>query len=73
MCNLYSVTKGQQAIREFTKAVTDTIGNLPSLPGIFPGMLAPVVRNTADCRATITMRTRVNQDENPVWGEAARA
>ena len=25
------------------------------------------------CRATITMRTRVNQDENPVWGEAARA
>jgi hypothetical protein len=25
------------------------------------------------CRATISMRTRVNLDENPVWGEAARA
>jgi len=26
-----------------------------------------------DCRATITMRTRVNLDEKPVWGEAVRA
>jgi len=25
------------------------------------------------CRATINMRTRVNLDENPVWGEAVRA
>ena len=47
MCNLYSVTKGQQAIREFTRAATDTTGNLPSLPGIFPDMMAPVVRNDA--------------------------
>ena len=45
VCNLYSVTKGQQAIREFVKATTDTTGNLPPLPGIFPDMLAPVVRN----------------------------
>ncbi len=48
MCNLYSVTKGQQAIREFTRAATDTTGNLPSLPGIFPDMMAPVVCNGAD-------------------------
>ncbi len=48
MCNLYSVTKGQQAIREFTKALTDTAGNLPPLPGIFPDMMAPVVRNDAE-------------------------
>lgn len=44
------MTKGQQAIREFTRTVTDTTGNLPPLPGIFPDMLAPVVRNTADRR-----------------------
>ena len=48
MCNLYSVTKGQQAIREFTKAAAGTTGNLPSLPGIFPDMMAPVVCNSAD-------------------------
>ena len=41
MCNLYSMTKGQQAIREFTRATRDTAGNLPPLPGIFPDGMAP--------------------------------
>ena len=45
MCNLYSVTKGQQAIRALTRAMTDTTGNLPPLPGIFPDYQAPIVRN----------------------------
>jgi putative SOS response-associated peptidase YedK len=44
MCNLYSVTKGQQAIREFLRATQDRTGNLPPLPGIFPDTAAPVVR-----------------------------
>lgn len=48
MCNLYSITKGQAAIREFTRAMRDTTGNLPSLPGVFPDYPAPVVRNGAD-------------------------
>ena len=50
MCNLYSVTKGQQAIREFTRAVTDKTGNLPPLPGVFPDYAAPIVRNTSGGR-----------------------
>ena len=45
MCNLYSVTKGQQAIRELTNAMLDRTGNLPPLPGIFPDYAAPIVRN----------------------------
>ncbi len=45
MCNLYSVTKGQQAIREFTRAMTNRAGNLPPLPGVFPDYAAPIVRN----------------------------
>lgn len=48
MCNLYSMTKGQQAIRQFTRAARDTTGNLPSLPGIFPDYPAPVVFNAPD-------------------------
>ena len=44
MCNLYSVTKGQQAIREFLRATQDRTGNLPPLPGVFPDTAAPVVR-----------------------------
>jgi hypothetical protein len=36
LCNLYSVTKGQQAIRELARAMRDRTGNLPPLYGIFP-------------------------------------
>lgn len=50
MCNLYSITKGQQAIREFTRAITDRTGNLPSLPGIFPDYAAPIVRTQPEGR-----------------------
>ena len=48
MCNLYSVTKGQQAVRQFTGAMRDTTGNLPPMPAIFPDYPAAVVFNAAD-------------------------
>jgi putative SOS response-associated peptidase YedK len=48
VCNLYSVTKGQQAILAFMRAVRDRAGNLPSMPGVFPDYAAPIVRTGAD-------------------------
>ena len=36
MCNLYSLTKGQAAIRALFRIDKDSAGNLPPLPGIFP-------------------------------------
>ena len=48
MCNLYSQTKGQQAIIALTKTMRDSVGNLPPLPGIFPGYAAPIVRTDAN-------------------------
>jgi hypothetical protein len=36
MCNLYSITKSRTAILEASRAMRDTTGNLPPLPGIFP-------------------------------------
>jgi putative SOS response-associated peptidase YedK len=50
MCNLYSLTKGQQAIRELARAMSDRSGNLPLLPGIYPDYRAPIVRNQAEGR-----------------------
>ncbi len=50
MCNLYSVTKGQQAIREAFRVMADRTGNLPALPGIFPDQMAPIVRTGPDGR-----------------------
>ena len=55
MCNLYSLTKGQAAIRAFTRAMTDTTGNLPPLPAIFPDQLAPVVYTTTDGNRQLSM------------------
>lgn len=50
MCNLYSMTKNQDAIRRLFKVQHDRAGNLPPLPGIFPDYLAPIVRDAADGR-----------------------
>ena len=50
MCNLYSLSKGQQAIRELTGAMQDQTGNLPILPGVFPDYSAPIVRNSPSGR-----------------------
>lgn len=48
MCNLYSMTRNQDAIRAFANAMRDHAGNLPPLPGIFPDYSAPIVRNAPD-------------------------
>ena len=48
MCNLYSLTKGQDAIRALARVLRDEAGNLPLLPGIFPDHVAPIVRTGAD-------------------------
>ncbi|WP_398468019.1 SOS response-associated peptidase [Tardiphaga sp.] len=45
MCNLYSMTKNQAAIRQLFAVTNDIAGNLPSMPGIFPDYPAPIVRN----------------------------
>ena len=50
MCNLYSLSKGQAAIIEMTRAMVDTTGNMPLLPGIYPDYQAPIVRNTPEGR-----------------------
>ncbi len=55
MCNLYSITKGQQAIRDLAKAMRDNAGNMPSLPGVFPDSSAPIVRTTPDGVRELTM------------------
>lgn len=46
MCNLYSQRRGQAEILAATRAM-DRAGNMPSLPGIFPDMAAPIVRHAA--------------------------
>jgi putative SOS response-associated peptidase YedK len=55
MCNLYSVTKGQVAIRDWFRARNDRTGNLPLFPGIFPDQTAPIVRAGDDGERELVM------------------
>jgi putative SOS response-associated peptidase YedK len=50
VCNLYSMTTNQEAIRRLFGVVIDSTGNLPPQPGVFPDYAAPIVRNTANGR-----------------------
>jgi putative SOS response-associated peptidase YedK len=55
MCNLYAMTRSQDAMRHLAKALRDTTGNLPPMPGIFPDYPAPIVRTGADGAREIAM------------------
>ena len=57
MCNLYSVTTNQEAIRSlFPAGLQDRAGNLPPLPAVFPDYSAPVVRNSANGHELVMAR-----------------
>jgi putative SOS response-associated peptidase YedK len=55
MCNLYSMTRSQEAMRQLFKARRDLAGNLPPLQAIFPDYMAPIVRVGADGERQIEM------------------
>jgi putative SOS response-associated peptidase YedK len=69
MCNLYSLTKGQAAIRDWFRARHDRTGNLPLFPGIFPDQMAPIVRSSADGERELVM-ARWGMPGPPQYGGA---
>src|SRR4030095_1375558 len=56
MCNLYSLNKGQDALKRFFRVTQDDTGNTPPLPVIFPNGMAPMVRQDGDGRVMELMR-----------------
>ncbi len=56
MCNLYSVTKGQQAIRDLFAVKNDRTGNLPPLPAFLERYqrAASVDMNASICSAKLS-------------------
>jgi putative SOS response-associated peptidase YedK len=56
MCNLYSITTNQEAIRALFRVVNQYVGNLPPMSGVFPDYPAPVIRNAGTEREMILMR-----------------
>jgi putative SOS response-associated peptidase YedK len=56
MCNLYNVTTNQEAIRHFTRAMIDSVGNLEPELDIYPDLFGPIVRNTTAGRELAKVR-----------------
>jgi putative SOS response-associated peptidase YedK len=48
MCNLYSITRTQEAMRRLFRIKRDLLGNFPGPPAIFPDTMAPIVRTALD-------------------------
>jgi len=88
MCNLYSLTRGQEAIRRAFRVMRDRTGNLPPLAAIYPDSLAPVVHTANDGERELCMMrwgfppppilgkapvTNVRNVKSPYWREWLRA
>jgi putative SOS response-associated peptidase YedK len=56
VCDLYSITTNQEAIRALFPVVNRYVGNLVPMPGVFPDYPAPVIRNAGAERELIMMR-----------------
>jgi putative SOS response-associated peptidase YedK len=55
MCNLYSITRTQEAMRRLFRAPRDLLGNFPGFPAVFPDSMAPVVRTALDGEREISL------------------
>ncbi len=81
MCNLYAITRGQEAMRRLFAIKRDILGNQPPLPAVFPDGMAPIVRVVGGARELTTMRwgmpgpsftggapvTNVRNTKSPHW------
>jgi putative SOS response-associated peptidase YedK len=56
MCNLYNVTTNQEALRQITRAMIDSIGNLEPSLDVYPDRTGPIVRNTEGGRELAMVR-----------------
>ena len=58
VCNLYSLTRAQDAMRQLFAALgyVDRLGNLAPLPEVYPDHAAPILRNGGDGREMVMAR-----------------
>jgi putative SOS response-associated peptidase YedK len=56
MCNLYSVTTTQEAMRRLFPDAADRLGNLAPLPSVYPDQMAPILRHGREGRELVLAR-----------------
>ena len=79
MCNLYSITTSQEAMRRLMNVAADRAGNLPAMPAVFPDAMAPVIHEGDGGRRLALMRwgmpgpvagapvTNIRNTRSPHW------
>ena len=72
MCNLYSHTANQEAIRRLFAVEHDRTGNLPPQPGIFPDYAAPVVHLRDGARTQSMYRWGMPSSKKALYDAAAK-
>lgn len=71
MCNLYSMTTNQEAIRALTKAI-DRLGNLEPSLTVYPDQMAPVVRNRDGEREAVMLRWGMPSSQKALYDAASK-
>ncbi|NEI70935.1 SOS response-associated peptidase [Rhizobium lusitanum] len=72
MCNLYNVTTNQEAIRQITRALIDSIGNLEPELDLYPDQKGPIVRNTPAGRELVKVRWGLPSPQNVLFAAATK-
>jgi len=57
MCNLYSITTNQEAIRALSQVVNRYVGNLAPMLGVFGDYKTPIAPTGADARVVLKPKT----------------
>lgn len=72
MCNLYNVTTNQEAIRAFTRAMVDNLGNLEPSFDVYPDQMAPIVRNAPAGRELASVRWGLPSSRQALFQAASK-
>ena len=72
MCNLYNISTNQEAIRQFTRTMIDSVGNLEPSLDVYPDQFAPIVRNTAAGRELAMVRWGLPSSSQAIFQAAAK-
>ncbi len=72
MCNLYNVTTNQEAIRQISRALIDSIGNLEPELDLYPDQMGPIVRNTPAGRELAKVRWGLPSSADAIFENAKK-
>jgi putative SOS response-associated peptidase YedK len=72
MCNLYNISTNQESIRQITRALIDSVGNLEPELDLYPDQMGPIVRNTPAGRELVKVRWGLPSSQRAILDNATK-